>query len=164
MEDTKLIKLWVEGSYSVYKDTRIHTGGMVPMGEGEIYSMMIDEAAYPPTNFTPAFWRGWHMPLNMGFCFTRCFVQYHGILEKSLGLCSVIGGSTSTFACPTFPDEAPNIPANLFALSAWAGLDVLSGTFWHYHLCFTDLLYPLVCFFPCAKGSKFLRGTYLQYR
>ena len=38
MKDTKLIKWWVGVSYTVHGDMRIHTGGMMPMGKGVMYS------------------------------------------------------------------------------------------------------------------------------
>ena len=38
MEDTNLIKWWLDGSYAVHGDMRSHTGGMMSMGNGAVYS------------------------------------------------------------------------------------------------------------------------------
>ena len=39
MEDTKLIKWWVEGLYDIHWDMRIHTGGMISIRKVALYSM-----------------------------------------------------------------------------------------------------------------------------
>ena len=45
---------------------------------------------------TPAFYRGWNLPLIGIFCFTMNFFQHLGPSEKYRGLCSVLEGYTST--------------------------------------------------------------------
>ena len=59
----------------------------------------------------------WHMPSFWLFSFTRCIVQHLGLSEKSQGICSFLGGSTSACCVQHFLEEAPKLLENPMSLS-----------------------------------------------
>ena len=135
------------------------------------FSGLVDEAAYHPIKFTPAFWCGWDLPISVFFCFSSYIVQLVGLSEKYWGLHSVIEGSTSTVWFRRFGRRIRsccrtwlNFPRDLALRFCPNYLRIIVSCHQVSHnlqpLCpYGGLMgfYPLLL--PMRKGSKVLGGT-----
>ena len=93
---------------SVIFDLTIASAALLGVGRRGGLSSHIYPAVSSTVGICPVFWL---------FSFTRCIVQHLGLSEKSQGICSFLGGSTSACCVQHFLEEAPKLLENPMSLS-----------------------------------------------
>ena len=75
------------------------------------------QGRFSSNNFSPAFWRSWHLPIIGIFSFAMCVIQHLGLLENLEGSSPFLGVPLRLFICLIFLEEALKLLANLVSTS-----------------------------------------------
>ena len=131
------------------------------------------QGGFSPFRFTPAFRRGWYMPISRFFWFYKVCRPTPWPLEKYWCVRSVLEDTTSTFVCLTFfgvgSKDVSNLSCALYAIFPWGYVPILSlflylvsGSSSSFNRAVTAVVSRDFRFlFSCVEGApKFLEGLF----